>query len=74
MGEGSSKPSPAGAGADLAGEESFWSEMKAMVSLFWASRERNRLLALTVGIVVVVDATAYAQISLTPGTGPSTMR
>ncbi len=64
MGEGSSKPSPAGAGADLAGEESFWSEMKAMVSLFWASRQRDRLLALTVGIVVVVAATAYAQINL----------
>jgi putative ATP-binding cassette transporter len=64
MGEGSSKPSSAGEGADLAGEESFSFEMKTMASLFWASRERNRLLALTVGIVVVVDATAYAQISL----------
>ena len=35
-----------------------------MASTFWASRQRNKLLALAVALVAVVGATAYEQISL----------
>ncbi|HEV8018359.1 MAG TPA: ABC transporter ATP-binding protein/permease [Steroidobacteraceae bacterium] len=35
-----------------------------MVAAFWASRERNQLLILATGLVVVVAATAYMQIRL----------
>jgi putative ATP-binding cassette transporter len=35
-----------------------------MVAAFWASRERNQLILLAVGLVVVVAATAYMQIRL----------
>ena len=50
-----------GEGASLAGliSDFFW-----MASAFWASRQRNKLLALAGALIVVVGATAYMQIRL----------
>ncbi len=35
-----------------------------MVSAFWASHQRNKLLMLATALIAVVGATAYAQIKL----------
>ena len=40
------------------------SQIRRMAAAFWASRERNQLLLLAMGLVVVVAATAYMQIRL----------
>ena len=64
MAEQSSKPSDGGGSADVLTEESLSSEIMRMASAFWASRQRNKLLALAVALVAVVGATAYEQINL----------
>jgi putative ATP-binding cassette transporter len=45
-------------------KDSLFTEVARMVAAFWASRERNQLLILATGLVVVVAATAYMQIRL----------
>jgi vitamin B12/bleomycin/antimicrobial peptide transport system ATP-binding/permease protein len=45
-------------------KDSLFSQVARMSAAFWASRERNQLLMLAVGLVVVVAATAYMQIRL----------
>src|SRR6185312_14691134 len=56
-----------GEGASLAGliSDFFW-----MASAFWASRQRNKLLALGGALITVVGATAYMQIRLNSWNGP----
>jgi putative ATP-binding cassette transporter len=39
-------------------------QARAMVRAFWASPQRNRLIALALGLVAVIGATAWAQIRL----------
>ncbi len=41
-----------------------------MASGFWASRERNKLLTLAAVLIVVIAATAYAQIRLNAWSKP----
>jgi putative ATP-binding cassette transporter len=64
MAEQLSKPSHDGGSADALAEDSLPSEIMRMASAFWASRQRNKLLALAAALVAVVGATAYEQISL----------
>jgi len=45
-------------------KDSLFSQVARLVAAFWASRERNQLLLLAAGLVVVVAATAYMQIRL----------
>jgi putative ATP-binding cassette transporter len=45
-------------------KDSLFSQVARMSAAFWASRERNQLVMLTVGLVLVVAATAYMQIRL----------
>jgi len=45
-------------------EDSLFSQVARMSAAFWASRERNQLLLLAGGLVLVVAATAYMQIRL----------
>ena len=45
-------------------KDSLFTEVARLVAAFWASRERNQLLILAAGLVVVVAATAYMQIRL----------
>src|SRR5574337_115625 len=45
-------------------EDSFWSQMLTMFPALWASRERNKLIALAAGLVLIVGATAYSQVRL----------
>jgi putative ATP-binding cassette transporter len=45
-------------------KDSLFSQMARMSAAFWASRERNQLLILAAGLVLVVAATAYMQIRL----------
>jgi len=54
---------PAGR-ANVPVKDSLFSEIRRMHALFWRSRERNRLVMLGAGVVVVVAATAYIQIRL----------
>jgi vitamin B12/bleomycin/antimicrobial peptide transport system ATP-binding/permease protein len=55
---------PSGSGrADIL-KDSLFSEFRRMASYFWASRERNTLVALGAGLIAVTAATAYAQIRL----------
>jgi putative ATP-binding cassette transporter len=63
MAQGSSEPSDGGDSRPPA-EESFSLEIFDMAAAFWASRERNRLILLAAALIVVVGATAYAQIQL----------
>jgi len=45
-------------------KDSLFTEVARLVGAFWASRERNQLLMLAAGLVLVVAATAYMQIRL----------
>ena len=45
-------------------KDSLFAQVARLVAAFWASRERNQLLILAAGLVVVVAATAYMQIRL----------
>jgi vitamin B12/bleomycin/antimicrobial peptide transport system ATP-binding/permease protein len=50
--------------ADSPARESPFSEIWSMASLYWASRERKRLLMLAAGIFIVIAATAHMQVRL----------
>jgi vitamin B12/bleomycin/antimicrobial peptide transport system ATP-binding/permease protein len=50
--------------ADVPDKDSLFSEIRRMHAVFWRSRERNQLLALGAGLVVVVAVTAFMQIRL----------
>ena len=64
MAQQSSKP-PDGAGSvERAAQDSLLSEVMGMASVFWTSRQRNRLLMLAAALIAVVGATAYAQVKL----------
>ena len=64
MAEQSKEPSTGADNADSASLKSLFSDVIWMASAFWVSRQRNKLLALAGGLVVVVGATAYMQIRL----------
>jgi vitamin B12/bleomycin/antimicrobial peptide transport system ATP-binding/permease protein len=64
MSEPASKVSSPPAAADLPAEASLYSELLTMGAVYWASRERKRLLMLAAGILVVVTATARMQVRL----------
>ena len=70
MAQQASQPSYGDGSAERPPTESLWSEVMVMASAFWASRQRNKLLMLAAGLVVVVGATAYAQIKLNAWNGP----
>ena len=55
---------PAPTNTDSASLKSLFSDVIWMASAFWVSRQRNKLLTLAGGLVVVVGATAYMQIRL----------
>ncbi len=64
MAEQSSEPTQSNASGDFLAGDSLLAELMQMVSAFWASRERNKLLMLAAALVAVVGATAYEQIQL----------
>ena len=64
MAEQSKEPSKSADNADSASLKSLFSDVIWMASAFWVSRQRNTLLALAGGLIVVVGATAYMQIRL----------
>src|SRR5262249_29720297 len=45
-------------------KDNLFAQIKRMAGAFWASRERNQLLLLCAGLVIVVAATALMQIRL----------
>ena len=53
-----------GAGGARASQDQLSSEVIRMASVFWASRQRRKLLTLAVALILVVGATAFAQIKL----------
>jgi putative ATP-binding cassette transporter len=59
----SNTPSRAAA-ADPPANVSLWSEIRRTAALYWASRERKRLLTLAAGIFIVIAATAHMQVRL----------
>lgn len=59
-----SEAAPADKPVDAPPRVSLFSEITRMASVFWRSTERNQLLMLGAGLVVVVIATAYMQIRL----------
>ncbi len=64
MAQQSSKP-PDGAGdVESAAQDSLLSEVMGMASVFWTSRQCNRLLMMAAALIAVVGATAYAQVKL----------
>jgi vitamin B12/bleomycin/antimicrobial peptide transport system ATP-binding/permease protein len=64
MAEQSKKPSKGADDTDSASLKSLFSDVVWMASAFWVSRQRNKLLMLAAGLIVVVGATAYMQIRL----------
>src|ERR1700739_4051828 len=52
------------AGADAPGTTSIFSEVRRTAALYWASRERKRLLMLDAGIFAIIAATAHMQVRL----------
>ena len=52
-----------GAFADRSGE-SFFSQLREMIATLWVSHQRNMILFLSVALIAVVGATAYAQVRL----------
>lgn len=64
MAEQSTKPLKDGDGVGSASLASLFSDVIWMAPVFWASRQRNKLLMLAVALVAVVGATAYMQIRL----------
>ena len=63
MAQQSRNTSP-GAGGARASQDQLSSEVIRMASVFWASRQRRKLLMLAVALILVVGATAFAQIKL----------
>ncbi|MGA8613215.1 MAG: ABC transporter ATP-binding protein/permease, partial [Xanthobacteraceae bacterium] len=64
MAQQSSEP-PDGVGAvESSAQDSLWSEVMGMASVFRTSRQRNRLLMMAAALIAVVGATAYAQVKL----------
>jgi vitamin B12/bleomycin/antimicrobial peptide transport system ATP-binding/permease protein len=59
-----SETAPGTGGADLSGKDSLFSQVMRMTAALLGSRERNTLLTLAAGLIVVIAATAYAQIRL----------
>jgi vitamin B12/bleomycin/antimicrobial peptide transport system ATP-binding/permease protein len=57
-------PTSGSSDADVQIKDSLFVELGRMGSAFWAARERNRLLLLSLALVAVTAATAYAQIRL----------
>jgi len=45
-------------------KDNLFAQVERMASAFWAARERNQLLLLSAGLVIVVAATAFMQIRL----------
>ncbi len=64
MAQQASSPSLGAGSAEQPPPDGLWAEIMGMVSAFWISRQRNRLLMLAIALVAVVGATAYAQIRL----------
>jgi vitamin B12/bleomycin/antimicrobial peptide transport system ATP-binding/permease protein len=64
MAEQSKQPSKGADNTDSASLKSLFSDVIWMASAFWVSHQRNKLLALAGGLIVVVGATAYMQIRL----------
>jgi vitamin B12/bleomycin/antimicrobial peptide transport system ATP-binding/permease protein len=64
MTEQSGEPFPGARGAPTGRQDGLLSELVRMTAAFWASRQRNKLLLLAAALVVVIGATAYAQIEL----------
>jgi vitamin B12/bleomycin/antimicrobial peptide transport system ATP-binding/permease protein len=64
MAEPSGEASSGSGHADVPGKDSLFSEVRRMATYFWASRERNTLVALGAGLIAITAATAYAQIRL----------
>jgi len=50
--------------ADVPVKDSLFAEIRRMHAVFWRSQERNQLMMLGAGLVVVIAATAYMQIQL----------
>ena len=64
MAQPSSKPPDGVGGVESAAQDGLWSEVMGMASVFWTSRQRNRLLMMAAALIAVVGATAYAQVKL----------
>ena len=64
MAEQLRKPPNVAGSTDVSSGDSFSSQVMGMVSAFWASHQRNKLLMLATPLIAVVGATAYAQIKL----------
>jgi ABC-type uncharacterized transport system fused permease/ATPase subunit len=55
---------------DLTIRNSLFVDFARMAAGFWASRERNRLMMLAAALIMVISATAYAQIRLNAWSKP----
>jgi putative ATP-binding cassette transporter len=64
MAEQSKEPAKGAENSDSPSLKSLFSDFVWMASAFWASQQRNRLLALAGALIVVVGTTAYMQIRL----------
>ena len=64
MAEQSNNPPDVAESAESATLSGLISDSLWMASAFWASRQRNKLMTLTVALIAVVGATAYMQIRL----------
>src|SRR5271163_1638609 len=64
MAEQSKQPSKGADDTDSASLKSLSSDVIWMASAFWVSRQRNKLLTLSGGLIAVVGATAYMQMRL----------
>jgi putative ATP-binding cassette transporter len=64
MTEPLSKTQSPASGADPSAKENVFAEIWRMAMLYWASRERKRLLTLAAGIFIVIAATAHMQVRL----------
>ena len=64
MAEQSKEPPKSAESSDSPSLKGLFSDFVWMASAFWASRQRNRLLALAGALIVVVGTTAYMQIRL----------
>src|ERR1700721_1636573 len=60
----SKEPAKGAENSDSPSLKSLFSDFVWMASAFWASQQRNRLLALAGALIVVVGTTAYMQIRL----------
>ena len=64
MAQQSSKPPDGVGNVESAAQDSLWSEVMGMASVFRTSRQRNRLLMMAAALIAVVGATAYVQVKL----------